>query len=283
MKIAVTGAGGLFGQALARVFAGRHTVIPFTHSELDITHPDLVHAALASARPDVVVHAAAIPDLDICEDNPAKAFLVNTEGTRHVAEAARWTRARVALISTDAVFDGLKRTPYAESDPANPPTVYGRSKWMAERIVRYLPEYWIFRVSVLFGPGKTNFVENCLRAIAAGKEFTAAEDQMGSATYTMDGAEKILEVIEAGRYGLYHLSNEGACSRLELAREAARIARLDPAKVVGNPSSEMGRRAKRLKYAVMETAALRKAGFAPLRPWQEALADYIAAIDPPLR
>jgi dTDP-4-dehydrorhamnose reductase len=282
MKIAVTGASGLFGQAVARVFAGRHTVIPFNHSELDITHPDLVHAAFASARPDVVVHTAAIPDLDVCEDNPAKAFLVNTEGTRHVAEAARWTHARVALISTDAVFDGLSHMPYLESDPTNPPTVYGRSKLMAERIVRYLPEYWIFRVSVLFGPGKTNFVEKCLRAIAAGKEFVAAEDQMGSATYTMDGAEKIMEVIEAGRYGLYHLSNEGACSRLELAREAARIAKLDPAKVAGKPMSEMSRRAKRLKYAVMETAALRKAGFAPLRPWKNALADYIATIDPPL-
>jgi dTDP-4-dehydrorhamnose reductase len=280
MRIVVTGAGGLFGYALSRVFAMRHTVIPFTHPDLDITNPEAVHAAFVSARPNVVVHSAAIPDLDVSEANPAKAFLVNTEGTRHVAEAARLVHARVALISTDAVFDGLKQTPYVETDPTNPPTIYGRSKLMAERIVRLLPEHWIFRVSVLFGPGKINFVEKCLRVVAGGEEFVAAEDQMGSATYTIDGAEKILEVVEAARYGLYHLSNEGACSRMELAREAAKIAGLDPAKVVGKPMSEMGRSAPRLKYAVMEMAALKHAGFALPRPWQEALAAYIVSIPP---
>ncbi len=186
----------------------------------------------------------------------------------------------MAFISTDAVFDGLKRTPYTESDPANPPTVYGRSKLMAEQIVRYLPSHWIFRVSVLFGPGKTNFVEKGLHALAAGEEYVVASDQMGSATYTLDAAEKILEVVEAKRYGLYHLSNTGACSRLELARQAATFAGLNPSRVVGKPMEQMGRLAKRLKYAVMEMEALQAARFKLPRRWQDALAEYIRTRKP---
>jgi dTDP-4-dehydrorhamnose reductase len=186
------------------------------------------------------------------------------------------------LISTDAVFDGKKQTPYTESDPTNPPTVYGRTKLRAEQIVRALPEYWIFRVSVLFGPGKANFIEKGLRKIAVGGTYEVAADQMGSATYTLDAARKILEVVEARRYGLYHLSNAGPCTRLELARHAVELARLDPARVIGKPSDQMGRRAARLKYAVMEMGALQEAGFTLPRSWQEALADYVPTILPSL-
>ena len=96
-------------------------------------------------------------------------------------EAARELGAGVAYISTDAVFDGKKAAPYVETDPALPPTVYGRTKLRGEQIARSLPRHWIFRVSVLFGPGKTNFVEKGLRKIAAGERYLASADQMGSA------------------------------------------------------------------------------------------------------
>jgi dTDP-4-dehydrorhamnose reductase len=85
-------------------------------------------------------------------------------------------------------------------------------------------------------------------------------------------------VAEAGRFGLYHLANQGACARFELARAAAEMAGLDPAKVIGVPDALMQRRAPRLKYAVMEMAALRRAGMALPRPWQEALADYVHTV-----
>jgi dTDP-4-dehydrorhamnose reductase len=278
MRIVVTGSTGLFGYGIARVFATRHSVTALTRAEADLTDGARVRAVIADAKPDIVIHPAGIPDLDICEADPVLAHAVNVEGTRHVAEAARAAGAGVAYISTDAVFDGLKRTPYTESDATNPPTVYGRTKLLGEEIVRGLPNHWIFRVSLLFGPGKTNFVEKCLRAIAAGNEYLATEDQLGSATYTLDAASKIMEVVEARRYGLFHLSNAGACSRVEIARRAAELAGLDSDKVVGKPMDEMGRRAKRLKYAVMEMGALKQAGFAPPRPWQEALAEYVRTL-----
>jgi len=283
MRVAITGAAGLFGYGLVEVFKTRHYVFPLTRAEADITRPEEVRAALAKIEPEVVIHPAGIPDLDICEADPAKGFLVNCQGVRNVVAAAEEVGASVAYISTDAVFDGQKREPYTESDPALPHTVYGRTKLQGEQAVRSLPGHWIFRVPVLFGPGKTNFVERGLRKIATGESYVVAVDQLGSATYTLDAAAKIMEVIQASRYGLYHLSNLGACSRYELAVKAAELAGLDTSKVIGKPDAEMGRRAPRLKYAVMALQALQEAGFAPPRPWPEALAEYVAQIRPTLQ
>jgi len=281
MKVAITGAAGLFGHGLVEVFATRHSVYPLTRADADITQASQVRAALAKVAPDVVVHPAGIPDLDVCEADPAKAFLVHVHGTRHVVEAARELGAAVVYISTDAVFDGKKQTPYTEADRAVPPTVYGRTKLQGEQTVQTYPRHWIFRVSVLWGPGKTNFVEKGLRRIAAGETYVVAADQLGSATYTLDAARKIMEVVEARHYGLYHLSNVGACSRFELAHRAAELAGLDTSRVIGKPSDQMGRRAPRLKYAVMEMEALKRAGFSAPRPWEEALAEYIRTLSFP--
>jgi dTDP-4-dehydrorhamnose reductase len=278
MRIAITGAAGLFGHALVAVFSSRHTVFPLTRADADITDAQAVRAALERIRPEVVVHPAGIPDLDLADADPARAHLVNVEGTRQVVESARAVRAEVVYISTDAVFNGQNTRPYVESDRPWPITVYGQTKLAGETIVQTVPEHWIFRVSVLFGPGKTNFVERGLRKIGAGERYVVAGDQEGCAAYTLDAAHKIMEVVEARRYGLYHLANQGACTRYELARHAAELAGLDPAKVVGVPADQMGRRAPRLKYAVMEMAALRAAGFSLPRPWPEALADYIRTL-----
>jgi dTDP-4-dehydrorhamnose reductase len=278
LRIAITGAAGLFGHGLVAAFSTRHTVFPLTRADADITDAGSVRAALERIRPEVVVHPAGIPDLDIADADPARAYRVNVEGTRHVVESARALGAGVVYISTDAVFNGESTRPYLESDRPAPITVYGRTKLEGEIIAQTLPEHWTFRVPVLFGPGKTNFVEKGLRRVAAGETYLVASDQKGCAAYTLDAAYKIMEVVEARRYGLYHLANQGTCTRYELARSAAELAGLDPGKVIGVPAAQMGRRAPRLKYAVMEMAALRAAGFALPRPWQEALADYLGAM-----
>jgi dTDP-4-dehydrorhamnose reductase len=278
MKVAITGAAGRFGDGLVRVFSSRHTVLPLTRADADLTKPDEIRDLFRKLGPEIVVHPAGIPDLDACEEDPARAFLVNVHGTRNVVEAAREAGAEIVYISSDAVFDGKKQSPYTESDPAIPPTVYGRTKLRAEQIVRASPKSWVFRVSVLFGPGKTNFVEKGLRAIAAGEPYEVAADQFGSATYTLDAALKIMEVVEARRYGLYHLSNSGGCSRLDLARRAAELAGLDPARIIGRPSAQMGRRAVRLKYSVLAMDALKQGGFSLPRFWQEALAEYVGSL-----
>lgn len=276
MKIAITGAGGLFGTGIVQVLSSQHTVIPLTHADLEIINPENVRAVLGSLGADVVIHTAAMPDPDQCQLHPEEAFRVNATGTANVVAAAAELGCAVAQISTDAVFDGKKESPYLETDAPNPLSVYGQTKLMAERAVKRLSRHWIFRVSVLFGPGKKlNFVNKGLRKIASGEDYVVASDQVGSATYTLDAAQTILQVIESGQYGLYHLCNQGPCSRLELAQYAAQISGLDSARIRGVPLEQMGRPGPRPRFAVMEMRALRESGFALPRSWQEALAEYI--------
>jgi dTDP-4-dehydrorhamnose reductase len=275
MRVLITGAAGLFGQGLTQVFVEKHIVFPVTHAVADTINAAAIRDLFVKLEPEIVIHAAAIPDLDICEDDPALAFSVNVDGTRNVVEAAREIGAAVAFISSDSIFDGTKTTPYVETDATNPITVYGTTKVQGEELVATLPAHWIFRVPVLFGLGKVKFVEKGLIKLLKGEEFFAASDQVASAGYTLDLARKIMELAEARHYGVFHVANSGSCSRYELARRAAQIAGLNSTLVIGKPRSELGGRAKRLQYSVLEMRALKQNGIAAPRPWEEALEEYI--------
>jgi len=276
MKVAITGANGLFAHGLIQVISAKHQIVPMTRADADLTQLSDVRRFLLAARPNALVHTAAAPDPDVCEANPEYCFQANVVATRNVVDVARELAIPVAQISTDAVFDGSAGSPRTESDPTNPLSVYGKTKLLAEQAVMHLERRWIFRVSVLFGPGKANFVSKGLQALRSGGTYTVAADQIGTATYTLDAASKILEVMDSGRFGLFHLCNTGACSRFELMQQAATFAGLPTSNVVGKPLSEMGRIGPRPKYAVMEMKALKMAGIAPPRSWQAALAEYLS-------
>ncbi len=278
MKVAVTGSSGLLGSALADVFAEQHEVLRMSRKVADVARAEEVKSALQSFAPDVILHSAAVRDPDRCELEPELATAVNVEGTRNVVSAARELGAAVAYISTDAVFDGRKAAPYTESDATAPLSFYARSKLLGEEAVADLERHWIFRMPVLFGPGSNCSLGNGLRAIRDGKQYRAASDQVGCTAYTPEMARKVLEVIEARAYGLFHLANQGAVSRLELARRAAALAGLDAARVSGRTLEEMQRPAPRPRYQVMDMAELRKRGFALPRPWEKALAEYVATL-----
>jgi dTDP-4-dehydrorhamnose reductase len=283
MKIAITGANGLFGCGLVRVTGAKHEIYPMTRATADLTDVDAVRRALTRERPDALIHTAGIPDPDLCESEPERAFNNNVVATRNVVTAARELSFPVAHISTDAVFDGSANTPQIETDATGPVSVYGKTKLLAEEAVAGLDHHWIFRVSVLFGPGKDNFIDKGLRALRQGGTYTVASDQQGTATYTLDAASKILEVMESGRYGLFHLCNQGACTRLELARRAAILANLSEENIVGKPMAEMKRKAPRPEYSVMEMKALADAGISLPRHWKDALAEYVAQLAADLR
>jgi dTDP-4-dehydrorhamnose reductase len=155
MKIAITGTTGLFGHGLEHVFSQQDQVVPLPHARLELIDRAAVFAALKDAAPDLLVHPAGIPDIDQCELHPQRCWQTNVEATRNLCDAAAQFKFGVAFISTDAVFDGKKTTPYMESDPTNPPTEYGRTKVAAEELVKRLRRHWIFRVSVLFVSCKT--------------------------------------------------------------------------------------------------------------------------------
>ena len=278
MKVAITGANGLFGHALVQVIGAAYQVLPMTRADADLTRLTDLRRVVLAARPDALIHTAGAPDPDKCERNPDYAFQTNVVATRNVVDVAKELAIPVAHISTDAVFDGLANSPRTESDPVNPISVYGKTKLLAEQAVMQLKGYWIFRVSILFGPGKENFISKGLQALRSGNTYTVAADQIGTATYTLDAAGKILETMESDHFGLFHLCNTGVCSRLDLMGQAAISAGLPTINVVGKSLSEMSRPAPRPKYAVMEMKALKMAGIAPPRNWQTALAEYITTL-----
>lgn len=281
MRIAVTGAAGLLGKGVTQVFRDRHEVFGLTRQDADITDSAAMRQVLANIKPDLIVHTAAIPDIDECERNPDLAFRVNTEATKSLVDIARDLGSQFAFISTDAVFEGKARRPYVETDPVNPPSVYGRTKVAAEEYVRKYDRHCIFRVSVLFGPGKANFVNKALCKAWGKESYVVASDQLGSATYTLDAGETIWRVVDAGKTGTFHLCNQGACTRYDLARQAVELAGLDASIVVGRPIADMHRIGPRLTFAVLQMQALHEAGILLPQPWEAALANYIKALQPP--
>lgn len=161
MKVMITGAGGRLGGDLQRVLSARHELWAVARSGLDVTDADKVHDAVQSYKPDVIVHAAAYTKVDLAETKAAAAYHVNGFGARNIAEAAESEQAKLVYVSTDYVFfDGLKGAPYTERDPANPISVYGRSKLLGENFVAACSEkHFIVRTAWLYGRYGDNFVK----------------------------------------------------------------------------------------------------------------------------
>lgn len=208
------------GRDLAIFLSRNHQVISFSRSDCDVTDPLVVSPTIGKARPDILIHAAALTAVDQCERYPDLAFHVNAGGTRNVALACSKARVPMLYISTGYVFDGEKPAPYVETDPPNPINVYGKSKLEGEKQVSELVDrLWIVRVSWLFGPLGKNFVRTILEQARRGESLRVVDDQMGAPTYTMDVAEMLEKIIERGSPGVYHLTNQGYCSWFDFARE----------------------------------------------------------------
>jgi len=266
----------MLGQDLTAHLEACHQVVPADLPEVDITVPRVIERTVHSTHPDVVIHAAAFTAVDDCERYPEKAFLVNAQGTRHVALACRQARIPMLYISTDYVFDGEKPAPYVESDRPSPINIYGQSKLEGERhVIELVERSWIVRTSWLFGPQGKNFVKTVLNMAQRGESLRVVNDQVGAPTYTMDLAEMLRRIVEKGGPGIYHVTNQGYCSWYEFAREVVRQAGLRQAEVSPIPTSAAGRLARRPRNSRLENARLRAEGLDISPPWQDALRRYL--------
>jgi dTDP-4-dehydrorhamnose reductase len=266
----------MLGQDLTGFVRARHEIVPVDLPEIDLTRPGMLEPCIATSRPDVVIHAAAFTAVDECERQPDAAFRVNGEGTRNVALACREAGLPMLYISTDYVFDGEKPAPYIESDEPNPLGVYGRSKLEGERHVREMLEaYWIVRTSWLFGPCGRNFVRTILERARAGTPLRVVDDQIGAPTYTVHLAAALEEIILRGEYGVYHATNQGACSWYEFACTILREAGMDASLVAPIPTSASGRPAPRPRNSRLAATHLQQQGLPLLPPWPEGLRSYL--------
>lgn len=275
MKIVIAGAEGLLGHDVAEAaLAAGHEVRAFGPNELDVTDAERVRNRLEIDRPDAVINCAARSDVDIAEEDPAEAERVNAEGAANLAEAAASVDARVLYLSTSYVFDGTKDSPYVESDPPTPLSVYGRSKLQGEEATLFAnPRAYVVRSSWLFGRGRSNFVEMMLRAGETGGRVLALHDQVGSPTWTGHLAIGLVRLLDSDRFGIHHMAAAGQCSRYDFARELFDRAAIEV--VTLSATTEMlGQRAPRPAFSALESeyeTAIE------LPSWEEGLTAYLVS------
>jgi dTDP-4-dehydrorhamnose reductase len=270
VRVLVTGAGGQLGLELVEILPGRgHEVVALAHGELDVADPASVERTLWDYSPELVLNAAAYTNVDGCETQPGLAYLVNASGPRNLAQVCERLGCELLHVSTNYVFDGVGDRPYEPFDTPRPISAYGRTKLAGEEYVKHLMSRWyIVRSAGVYGRGH-NFVRTMVRLGAERDVLKVKDNEFISPTYARDLAEGIAGIAEAGRYGLYHLTNAGSCSWYEFTREIFRLGGIE-AEVIPIPSSEYPMPAARPANGVLSSL-----GSFELRHWQEALTDYL--------
>ncbi len=278
MRVLVTGGQGQLGTQFASLVHSPDGCVPLDLPDLDVTDAGSVAQVFGSVRPDVVIHCAAWTDVDGCEKCPERAHLVNAEGTRLVALAAEDAQAELVYVSTDFVFDGERAEPYTEDDVPNPINVYGHSKLAGEEWAKSIcSRHRIVRTAWLYGKTRRNFVARVLDIAGDRGILRMAADQVGSPTYVGDLAERVMEMLGRAPYGTHHVTNAGRASRYEWACEIVRLAGIQ-AIVEPISASEWPSPARRPANSSLDDQAMRRAGFPPMRPWQDALAEVVPAL-----
>ncbi len=275
VKIFVTGAGGQVGREVCERFAAsaHHEVIGADHAALDVTDRDAVMQAITATHPDAVVHCAAWTAVDACEGDHDRAFLANALAVRFVRDAASLTGAHLLTISTDYVFDGTQPDPYVEWDRTNPVSMYGRSKLGGETEALAYPLATVMRTSWVCGRYGANMVKTILRLAGEHDTLSFVADQRGHPSFADDLATMIERLVVSRRTGLFHVTNQGAVSWFEFARDVLRTAGLDPERVqpISTAELEPPRPAPRPANSVLDNAALRLGGTELLPHFHEPL------------
>jgi dTDP-4-dehydrorhamnose reductase len=282
-RILVIGAKGMLGRDLVEVLRSssrNDEVIGWDFEDIDIREEQSTIAKIERNYPEIVINVAAFTDVDGCESNEEKVFATNAEGMRHVALGALRCRAKVVYLSTDYVFDGKKRGPYLENDPPNPLNVYGRSKWKGEQYVQELVENsLIIRTQWLYGRYGNNFVTSILRQASEKRVLSIVNDQIGSPTYTADLSKAISVLIQCDVKGIFHVANSDLCTWYTFGQAILKLAGIVGVKIIPISSKELGRPAIRPSYSVLSTQKLKREIGTMLRPWSEALKDYLQSKD----
>ena len=276
MKILITGATGQLGYDCVKEFRARGHEVHGVSSELfPLSDENVMRAVIEATEPDAILHAAAYTAVDKAEDESARCRLINAAGTEILARLAAERGIRLLYISTDYVFPGTGTTPYETDDMTGPRNVYGASKLMGEEaVMAHLSQYFIVRISWVFGIHGKNFVKTMLDLAQEHKSLSVVGDQVGSPTYTHDLAPLLADMITSEKYGIYHATNEGFCSWAQFATEIFRAAG-KTVRVTSVPTHSYPTKAVRPLNSRLSKQSLDAAGFHRLPPWQDAVARYI--------
>lgn len=275
MKIFVTGAKGQLGTDIVHAMSEGNTVIGCDVDTLDITNIDATVKVIKENKPNLIINCAAYTNVDGCEENVDLAYKINAIGARNLGVAANEAGASLIHLSTDFVFDGRGNKPYIEFDNANPLSIYGKSKFAGEELIRQVcPRHFILRTAWLYGKNGNNFVKTMLKLGDSKDKITVVDDQIGSPTFTQDLIGAIKVIAESEAYGTYHTTNEGECSWNEFAKKIFLYAGLNNINVLPMTTEELNRPAARPKYSVLRNYMLELQFDYKMRAWEEGLKDY---------
>lgn len=275
--ILVTGITGQLGYDVAKELERRgEDFIGTTRKEIDLSDPEGAKNFILEKKPSTVIHCAAYTAVDKAESEAELALTVNGLATRKIAEGCRDVGAKMLYVSTDYVFGGDGDTPYEISDEKNPQNIYGKSKLLGEdSVIALLRNYFIVRISWVFGSNGKNFVKTMLNFDKRRKKISVVDDQIGSPTYTADLAPLLVDMVQSDRYGIYHATNEGFCSWAEFAEEIFKQAGYKIA-VEKIPTSDYPTPAKRPFNSRLSKKSLDEANFNRLPTWQDAVSRFLA-------
>ena len=277
MKIIITGGKGQLGRELERALAPHHQTLVVDLPESDITQRDAI-ATLASSAPDLIIHAAALTDVDKCAREPNEAFRANALGTQNVALACQRSNAAMLYVSTNEVFDGTKNSPYRELDETHAINSYGASKLAGERYVQMLlQKFYITRTAWLFAPGGNNFPKKIIEGAKKNGSITVVDDEIGNPTYAPDLARAIAQLIETQHYGIYHFVNEGIASRYDFATRILQMAGVN-VPIQRGKLADYKRDSTPPMYGALQNFAATTTLGIKLRTWEQALADYFKSV-----
>jgi dTDP-4-dehydrorhamnose reductase len=280
VKWLVTGSTGMLGTDLVDLLrSAGQDVTAAARATLDVTDEAAVHSAVAGH--DVVVNTAAWTAVDDAEEHEPEAARVNGDGPRLLARAARDHGARLVQVSTDYVFDGSARTPYAEDAPATPASAYGRTKAQGEQAVREeLPDrHLLVRTAWLYGAHGGCFPKTIAGLARERGGVRVVDDQVGQPTWSRDVADLIVRLVEADAPpGTYHATSSGQCSWFDFARLVVVATGLESSAVQPTTSAAFVRPAPRPAYSVLGHEALHRIGVAPIDDWESRWVEAAPAV-----
>ena len=278
MKVVVIGAQGALGTDCVKVFGD--SAVPATRAEFDICDPKATRNFLEAHRPTHAINTAAFHQVPLCESEFERAMNVNALALKHLAEACNELQIHLCHISTDYVFDGLKKAPYVETDLPNPLSAYAISKVAGEHVVQaYAKNFSIIRSCGLYGEVPTrakggNFITTMARLGKERDRVTVVDDEWVTPTYTLDLACGIKTMLEKGGQGLMHITQSGSASWYQFAQIIFEVLKL-PAQLAPISAATFQSTAKRPSYSILDNAKFKHLTGMELRPWDEALRDFL--------
>jgi dTDP-4-dehydrorhamnose reductase len=279
MKVLITGGKGQLGRALQAAAARfpQLSLLMTDVEELNITNRNEVAEFMELHRPAFIINAAAYTAVDKAEDERPLAELVNAVAVGNLVAAALPVNAYLLHVSTDYVFDGKKTTPYVETDPVNPLSVYGETKLEGEQAALSYKRGMVVRTAWLYSAAGANFLTTMLRLGAERKELKVVNDQFGSPTHAADLAEALLQIVaqvaEAPRrftHGVFHYTNAGACSWYDFARLIMEKSQ-SACRVLPCTTAEYPTKAHRPQYSVLNCEKIKQVYGVTAPDWQDAL------------